>query len=144
MTVRTASEINAEIGQLRDIDVALRDRIAVLAEERQRIEEDIRDLHIELDAANKIPDSVAWVPSFTRNGNHLTVVVNGEGFCTCEDARYRNPTGGCKHFNAATAAGYHDNRATFRGGFDGPVDLFERRGVQVPQFIYDALIGINH
>lgn len=87
-----------------------------------------RELGVEIERLNKaiaaaepIENSIAWIASHSRAGAHLTVVIDGQGFCTCEDARYRNPAGGCKHFVEAVERGFHDKRATFMGGFDGPV-----------------------
>lgn len=92
-----------------------------LARDEAAVIEEIAVLDREIDAARPIENSVAWIPSHSRAGSHLTVVAEGEGFCTCEDARYRNPEGGCKHYAEAVERGYHDPRAVFRGGFDGPV-----------------------
>lgn len=128
-----AARIEGEIQGLYKVVDALNSRAFALNGDRIKILQKI-------EALSPIEDSVAWVPSFSRTGSHLTTVINGEGFCTCEDAKYRAPKGGCKHFNAAIAAGYHDTRATFRGGFDGPVDLATRREPVIADTGYDALV----
>lgn len=108
-----------------------------------------RELGVEIERLNKaiaaaepIENSVAWIPSHSRLGSHLTVVIDGEGFCTCEDARYRNPAGGCKHFVEAVERGFHDNRAVFKGGFDGPVTTEPANGAILTQLI-DGLSSVG-
>jgi hypothetical protein len=115
----------AELTDRRDRLITRRDNIRLaadsLARDADAFDAEVGVLSRELASLTPIENTVAWIPSTTRVGSHLTVVINGEGFCTCEDARYRNPEGGCKHFNEAIARKYHDSRAVFKGGFDGPV-----------------------
>jgi hypothetical protein len=107
---------------------SLNDRRSFVYAAADALSREGRELGVEIEALNKqiaaaepIEDTVAWIPSTSRVGSHLTVVIGGDGFCTCEDARYRNPEGGCKHFTEAVERGFHDSRAVFKGGFDGPV-----------------------
>jgi hypothetical protein len=121
MTIDRIAELTQRRDKLINRRGYLQDAADALSADARECSIEIETVNREIAAATPIDNTVAWIPSTTRVGSHLTVVINGEGFCTCEDARYRNPEGGCKHFNEAIARKYHDSRAVFKGGFDGPV-----------------------
>ena len=129
------AETSEMIDTLRDTIDNLKSTLSALQVERDHLQNQIQNF-------TPIKDSVAWIASFSRDGSHLTVVIDGNGFCTCEDARWRPESGGCKHFNEALTRGLHDHRATWRGGFDGPVDIHGFADQTTRRLVFDALVGI--